>query len=481
MENIKLFRLFKVLDSKERSRFERTLNDKPNDIKRLFSILKKHNQRLGELKKEDVIKQLRCDESEFNYLTSSMDTLIENFIINNELNMNDNGDTELIVQRELILLNYFRKKPVNKKSYGENLSKLFSLKMAELDRKLKKISKRDIFYYIDRYKLYHYVYYCNPDLWEDGKPKIEQILRSLDIFYCLAKLRSSAEAKARQSIFGERIDVELLYETHQLSEQFLNESPLVEIYRRQLDLFQDFSEDKLITLKDLIVGNKDKIIREEMAAMLSILLNHIVREVREGNTQLNFMYYSILKFILDNDYFINKGLIRPLILVNFSSYCMKVERTDEITPIIEKYRKVIPKSKYQHTKDLCEAYVLFGEESYYAAYKKLENVTTKSLAFILHKKTLQLKCLYEFRNPNYRGDIPEEMLHEACPKFKKYIRQKKHRLSVDLRSSCIKFADMLIKMDDVNVSKTELFNMLSGEYYRVVNKDWLLEKIEQKK
>lgn len=481
MDNIKLFKLFKILDSKEKSRFERTLNDKPEDIKRLFGILKKHSQLSGKLTKEEVVQQLRCNEGEFNYLTSSMDRLIENFIINNELNMNDNGDTELIVQRELILLNYFRKKTVDKKSYGENLSKLFDLKMDELGRKLKRIDKRDIFYYLNQYKLYHYFYYCSLGLWDGGKTKIEQILRSLDIFYCLAKLRSSAEAKVRQGIFGERIDVELVYETYQLSEQFLDESPLTEIYRRQLDLFQDFSEDKLITLKDLVVSNKDKIIREEMAAMLSILLNHIAREAREGNTKLNFIHYSILKFILDNDYFINRGLIRPLVLVNFSSYCVKTDKTSEITPIIEKYSKLIHKSKYQNTKDLCDAYVLYGEESYYDAYKKLEKVTTKSLSFILHKKMLKLKCLYEFRSSNYRGDIPKEMLHEACPKFKKYIRQKKDKLSADSRSSYVKFADILIKMDDVNISKTELLDMLDGEYYRVIGKDWLLKKIEQKR
>lgn len=482
MDKIKLFKLFKVLDSKEISRFERTLNDKPEDIKRLFGILKKHSQLSGKLTKEEVVQQLRCNEGDFNYLTSLMDRLIENFIITNELNMNDGGDTELIVQRELVLLNYFRKKPTNKKSYGDNLSKLFSLKMAELNRKLTKISKRDIFYYINQYKLYHYLYYaCDTELWDGGKPKVEQILRSLDIFYCLAKLRSSAEAKVRQGIFGERIDIELLYETHQLSEQFLNESPLTEIYRRQLDLFQNFSEDKLISLKDLIVSNKDKITREEMAAMLSILLNHIAREVREGNAELNFIHHSILKFILDNGYFINRGLIRPLVLVNFSSYCVKTEKTSEITPMIEKYSKIIHKSKYQQTKDLCDAYVLYGEESYYEAYKKLEKVTTKSLSFLLHKKILQLKCLYEFRNPNYDGDMPKEMLYEVCPKFKKYIREKKDKLSADLRSSYIKFADILMEMEDVNVSKTDLLNMLNGEYHRVIGKDWLRAKIEQKR
>jgi len=482
MKSTKLFRLFKILSNKEKNRFERTLDDKPEDIRKLYHALKKYSRRSEELTKEAVIKQLRCSEREFNYLTSSMDTLIENFIISNELNMNDSGDAELIVQRELILLNYFRRKPTNKKNYSENLSQLFDLKIAELDRKLQRINKRDVFYYINQYKLYHYLYYaCDTELWEGGKLKIQQILSSLDIFYCLAKLRSGAEVKARQGIFGERIDIELLYETYQLSEQFLNESPLAEIYRRQLDLFQDFSEDKLISLKDLIVSNQDKITREEMAAMLSILLNHIARETREGNVKLSPIHYNILKFILDNYYFVNKGLIRPLIIINFSSCCVKMGKIVEITPMLERYHKMIPKSRYQRTKDLCDAYILFGEALYYETYKKLEEVTTKSLAFLLHKKILQLKCLYEFRNPNYKGDMPEEMLHEVCSKFKKYIRQKKDKLNADSRNSYIKFADILIKMDDVNVSKTELLNMLSREYYLTVDKYWLLKKIEQKR
>lgn len=482
MEKTKLFRLFNILSNRERNRFEQTLRDKPEDVKRLYNTLKTDSRRSSKLEKKEVIKLLRCSEKDFNHLTSSMCTLIENFIISNELNMNDDEDTEILIQRELILLNYFRKKPTDKKTYGDNVSKLFKLKTDELNGKLQKMNERDIFYYINQYKLDHYLYHaCSTDLRKEGQPEIQKILKSLDTFYCLAKLRFAAETKVRQFALGEHTTVEMLEEAHQLSETIKDPSPLIEIYKTQLALFQDFNKEKLVYLQELITNNQDKITRQEMAAMLSILLSHITRQVRQGNTELNLIYYDISKLILDKGYFITEGLIQPIMLFNFCAYAVKVDKSDEIILMLDKYDGMIPKSKYDHTKKLCNAFFLFGQEAYYDAYMELEKIKTHAPEFIIHKKILQLKCLYECWQPHYPGDVPKKLLSTACKSFKKHFNSDKRKISAEARASYIKFADMLTKIDDANTPKAELRKMIEDDYSKVVSKTWLLKKIEKRR
>lgn len=481
MEKTKLFKLFNILSNRERNRFEQTLRDKPEDVKRLYNTLKTDSRRSSKLEKKEVIKLLRCSEKDFNHLTSSMCTLIENFIISNELNMNDDEDTEILIQRELILLNYFRKKPTGKKAYGDNVSKLFKLKTDELNGKLQKMNERDIFYYINQYKLDHYLYHaCSTDL-RKGQPEIQKILKSLDTFYCLAKLRFAAETKVRQFALGEHTTVEMLEETHQLSEKIKVSSPLIEIYKTQFALFQYFNKEKLVYLQKLITNNQYKITRQEMAAMLSILLSHITRQVREGNIELNLIYYDISKLILDKGYFITEGLIQPIMLFNFCAYALKVDKFDEIMPMLEKYDGMIPKSKYDHTKKLCNAFFLFGQEAYYDAYMELEKIKTHAPEFIIHKKILQLKCLHECEQSSYQGKTPDKLLSTACKGFKKHFNSDKRKISAEARASYIKFADMLTKINDVNTSKAELREMIEGDYSRVVSKTWLLKKIKKRR
>lgn len=476
--NIEAYKLFKALDDLEKKRLGQLVkSEKKKGVKKLFDIFKNHSN--GELDKEYVKKKLGAKGREFNDLTSKMNKLIENFIVFNELTTNDNNDSEATIQRELLLLNYLRKKPE-----GENIDELFKTRARRLEKELNNIIKHDSFYYINLYKIRHYLYHAmSIDRFKskDAEPKVIDILDSIDMFYVVSKLHYCAEAKVRQNMFGEDIPLIMQDETYQLSQlEHINNTSatLTKIYRLLLDAFQDANTENLTQIKNEIVENSNHIGQHEIAGMLTILLHHIARAVREGNTEVYEVGYETLKHGLENGCFVWEGILNYRVFCNYVSYCLKVEKENEIGDALKKYSEFIHPNKRDQTSTLCLGYQLYGQKNYFQAYQQLKSIKgTSDVFLIVHIKLLQLKCLYEFSKFSYKGQQPDKFLHEFCPDFKRYFINKFQ----DNAKPYIKFIDFLLKLENINNSQERLIQLLDSEEYDMVfDRAWLLLQIKKK-
>jgi len=489
MKNTRLIRLFNVLDAAEKRKLRRMLeaSDKSKDVQDLCAYLTKYADKAKRLDKEVVFKSIYSldvpfDDRKLGQLRFQLYHLIEDFIVIEQLTRKGDNKTSRMVQRELLLLEYMDEKVLPDDQHSDDLSKLTTQKINDLSSLLEDAKERDIFHYLNLYHLNYHLYYTNMDKWQQGQPYIEALMKNLDTFYCLAKLRYANELLMRKKILNEDASILLLDEVRDYGKLLAEEAVLMaDIYQMNLDLLEAFDEEKFYTLKKQILTHADKFEKKELSYLIFFLINHATQATRQSDIDLTISSYEIYKLGLDKEAFTEKGFIRPLSLLNYALLSSEVGEANEIPGILTQYQDKIKEPFKVDTLRLCQAYQCFGEHDFYGAYTLIDDNSKRSLSFGLHQKSLQLKCLYELENSSSTHPYIERTLHDACMAYRRYIQRKSADLGETASKAHLNFVDILLKLNNPNTKKEVYENAMKDKHNQTVHKNWLARKIKEKR
>jgi len=188
---------------------------------------------------------------------------------------------------------------------------------------------------------------------------------------------------------------------------------LTHIYRLLLDAFQYADTDSLTHIKDTIIESSPHIGRYEMAGMFTILLHHIARAVRTGDTGVYQVGYEVLKYGLEHDCFVVESILNHRILLDYTTCGNRIGKTAEIKTALKAYGDKLHPDKRDSTLAVCQAYCFYSEKLYFEAYEELNNIkrgVERTPSLIAHIKILKIKSLYECTTDKYEGKYPEDML-----------------------------------------------------------------------
>jgi len=489
MENTALVRLFAILNNPEKKRIKKKLENterKGVDMLLLFNYLNKNIKKPDKLKKELVYKGVfgklkKFNETTLTQLRFKLYRFIENQIVIDQI-MGNSDNKEHQIQKELILLDYFRDKVVpNSQRSVEGIARLVESKMTDLERIIDSTRVKDIFYHLNLYRLSHYLYYnLSTEIKGEGKSYLGQVMENLDVFYCLSKLKYSFEMMQRQKILNEeQLPIFLFDEIYEYSDQLnTKENPLVSIYRLLADLSNELNKNKIAEVKTSLFSNAGIIGTTETKNSLNLLLNFMFRINREKHIDMTLERYEVNKFILDNELFIDNGKIRPRFLINCAANFVHAGKSNEIEQMLAHYRDYIPKKYTEKIVRLCTAFQLFGA----GEFLKCTELLYKQyyLPFNLQAKTLLLKSLYEIEtNPKLTIEIS---FFDALDNYKRYIRRrkedkKKNDLNKNLYIGALNFANCLLKITNEAQKKLDVDYINNLDY--IVEKSWLIEKIKK--
>jgi len=447
----------------------------------LFNYLDKNIKKTPNLKKELVYKAVfgklkKLNESKLTQLRYRLYRFIEDQIVTDQI-MGSNENKEHLIQKELILLDYFRDKvvPENKNSV-EGINRLVENKMADVENLVKTTKVKDIYYHLNLYRLSNYLYYnLSTAIRGEGKLYLEQLMKNLDIFYCLAKLRYSFEMIQREKINNENISIFFFDKMHEFSKSIdFIEFPLVSIYRLIADLSSELDKEKIIELKNKLLENAEVLGKVEIMNSLTLLLNFMMQINREKNINMAFEEYQVYQFILLNKIYITNGEIRPQFLINCSVNFVSVGKSEEIGKMLDVYSEHIPKHYKEKTTKLCSAYQLFGSSDFvkccYLLYKQ------SFLPFNLQAKSLLLKSLYEVE---FVLKEPIKIsFFDVFENYKRFIRRKKKQMNQNFYQATMNFADCLLKL--TNNTQREIIESYINNLEYLVERKWLIEKNKKK-
>lgn len=486
MINTALVRLFDILNTVEKKRIKKKLENKERsgvDMLLLFNYLDKYIKKPAKLDKERVYKAVfgklkKFKDQKLTTLRFKLYRFIEDQIVVEQI-MGVNENKEHLIQKELILLDYFRDKVVpNNQSSVEGIARLVENKMTDVENLINITKVKDIFYHLNLYRLSHYLYYnLSTEIRGEGKLYIEQLMKNLDVFYFLSKLKYSFEMMQRQKILNEdQLPIFLFNEIYKYSECLdAKENPLVSIYRLLADLSHELDKNKIIEVKTILLENAGVIGAIEMKYSLNLLLNFMFRINREKHIDMTMERYDVNQFILENKLFVDNGEIRPQFLVNCAANFLHAGKSNEIEQMLTHYKDYIAKRYREKIVNLCSAFQLFGA----GEFTKCSNLLYKKsyLPFNLQAKTLLLKSLYEIEINLKKTDGIS--FFDALDNYKRYIRRRKEdkgkdNLNKNLYIGALNFANCLLKITETSYEDTDFIN----NFDYIVEKKWLLRKIK---
>lgn len=483
MVNTALVRLFDILNAVEKKRIKKKLENKERsgvDMLLLFNYLNKNIKKPAKLDKERVYKAVfgklkKFNDQKLTALRFKLYRFIEDQIVIEQI-MDANKKHQ--IQKELILLDYFKDKVVpNSQRSVEGISKLVESKMTDVENLINSTKVKDNYYHLNLFRLSHFLYYnLTAELRGEGGTYMVQLMRNLDIFYCMSKLRYSFEMKQRQRINNEnQIPIFLFDEVYQYSESLESEKfPLIFIYRLLADLSIELNEAKIIQLKNKLLENSNQLRKDEMANSLNLLLNFMIQIKREKNIDMALIQYEVYEFILEDKIYIFNGEISPQFLINCAANFVRAEEGEKIEKMLFDYSDNIPKSHREKTMKLCNAYKLFGESK----FKQCMDLVYKRpfLPFNLQAKILLLQATYEIEF-TLKKTI-EISFFDVLDNYKRFVSRKTGKINKNLHLAAFNLAICIQKLVD-NVDK-KLLNEFINNLEFLVERKWLLKKNEEK-
>lgn len=488
INNTRLVRLFVTLEGREMSKFVKLWEQRQHYdgvdgtyLYRLFDYLKKNYEKEKKLDKTKVFEYIydkrKFDNRTLTLLLSKGHKALEKYIVNLEL---DYETSENPLQKQMILIRYLKRQLSRAAKLGESNERLFDRYYREIERLNKKVleaPKKDVFAYLDVYMLSHLRYYnVGMRRLDKGKFTMQILLNSLDKFLYIAKLRYGNEVLIRQRILDEKIEASLLDEIRQSDSEIDTESDvLIEFYRQYYELLisEEYQEEKFIHLRNLVFERVSEVSFSEGTDVLALLMNYTVWAAQYKHSVAEISL-EIYRFGFANEYFIDEGIIHPMLLINYCFYCSKLGKPYEIPAILNRYLGQVKTDKRNMTEKLCLAHRDFGQGNYEAVFTSLmSSGPNANSMFFLTYRCLRIKSLYMLGSYPKDSDTPYEPEKVA----KNYIDiLMESNYNEVIKASNRNFAEFVGMMSSHEYRKRRLHEQLE-KYETIVYHDWLLHML----
>ncbi len=398
------------------------------------------------------------------------------------------------LQRRMLLIRYLKNKLANDDSPNKDLSDLYTSIIQDVHKDTKAKTKKTILDYLDLHVLNHYLYFnVDTDAWAVNR-EMEELHDSIDLYYCLTKLKYCTEVMNRQRILNEKNIVRLKSEIRLIATEFMNSStPLIQIYAQCFDLFDkmEFDESSLMALVALIKKNLDLDI-SELAVIITFATNYIALSNKRGG-KFAKLYFELHKISFDKDLFVDEGFLEPNKLINYVFMCTQQGAGNEIPKVLQSHLHKVKNKGSQKNKDgqrdktevICRAYHLFATRKFDEAFQLLFEKGFRNEPYFLHFRTLRIKSIYEAEMlPLGEFDFwTQTDTAKECKKFIDALHKRKDMYNRVTYEQNINFAEMVINMyhyiQNVDTDKNQK-DTLSAEIQSIPNivcRDWLALKI----
>ena len=472
----------------------------------LFDYLKKNSQKKNIEGYEDLLEEKvvweRLSEDDKTIKRSNMSrirhALYQNLmsaIIFYQLEKERTQENDL--QRKMILTRYLKDKLINSSKPSKDLSDLYTATINDLHKSKKAKEVKASLDYLDLHRLNDNLYYnIDVDAWTADKA-MGDLNDSIDLYYCLTKLKYCTEAMIRQRALNEVHNVRLQNEVRLIADEFMDDSspPLLQMYALCFDLYsnQKFNEKGLMQIIDLIKKPLD-LDPTEQIIIFTFVTNYIYLSQKEIST-FSKLSYEIEEIGFENDVFIDEGFLEPIKLLNYVFLCMRHGDGHKIPQVMKNYLDKVKniggtnkqEGQRDKTENICRAYHLFAIEKFAEAFELLSTKKYKTEPFFLHFRTLRIKSIYEAEKYSEKGFtfFDTTNTRTECKRFEDALKKRASIFHFNIYERNINFIKITLKIykhsqniEASNSQKNDLMeelNQINNIAYRV----WLQNKINE--
>lgn len=365
-----------------------------------------------------------------------------------------------------------------------NMGNYFRTEAQQLAEKIGSRTHKSMDDYLAMHQLHHEVYY-NPDTpkFSEYPPHLQLSAQNLDLYYCLGKLRCTAEMKTRERITGISYEFPMLETVlaQCADEALLRANPLLNIYYQLVNLQVNGVEEAVFrTLLQQFQEQFSQIPKIDQLLLLSQLINlGIFMLSRGGDIEKDL--FELYKLALENGALVEGNRITHLSFINIVHMACNCGEIDWAKRFLVQVSPYLEDSKRQATLDLSQAVLYYAQDLFDEAQRCLHADIYVFPHFDIIARALLLKIAFD-RYQLYHQDY--DFLASGLNSFERFLQTK--QLSPEKKNAQLNWVRFVKKMAS---SKFATMKVPSGQkaamaqklrdMQPLVYKKWLMERLER--
>lgn len=478
MHSSKLFQVFNSFSNKEFSEFIKYCSvriDSRSVQEKFLELILKHKNNLNSknLNKEVVFKNMfpnaQYKDVKIRELISEFYKYARAFLAKEEFINSE-------FMEALFLLKQLRKKKLNN---------IYEIELKKLKKAVDKGNIKDAEFYRKQFLIAEeqHVNEGYKQTRNFNKP-LQDLIDQLDIYYLSMKMRSVCEMQNYERIIGKKYKYHLLDELIDIvekKEDSLIDVPSINIYHMVHRILKDQKDEDYISLKNEILKHKDSFSKSELFGLYTFLSNFCIQKCNRGENKYLNELFDIYKLLLKNELLLENNVLKHTAYKNIVSLACRIKEYKWAKSFIEDYKDHLLLKYKENAYNYNRAYLLCELEKNDETLALLNSVEFTDSHYAIDSKFILLKTYYALDE--------KDALEYFLISFFSYLKRNKD-ISENYRKGALNFLSLFKKISQTNWSKGVLGKEKFGEKVKdlelsvkekepVLNKTWLLEKVEE--
>ncbi len=359
--------------------------------------------------------------------------------------------------------------------YNRKLEPLYNSALSTADRLSEQYHFRPASYYYYLYSFERNFYNLSGlEIERTKEANIEQMAENLDKFYVAEKLRCYCIMLDRQRMAAHDYRVLFMDEiiAHIESGNLQESVPVNLYYQIHLTQIEPNNPTHFERLKSLIASHIRELPQMEAFEILDSALNYCVAQVNRGKSHYLREYMELSLVGIQNETLLVNGALSPWTFRNIVFAGLRMHDFEWVKKFINDYQNQIDESYRENAVSFNLANLYFYQNKYDEVLKLLQEVEYDDPSYNRNSKTILLATYYELQEM--------ESLTSLLSSFEIYLRRNK-AMPEDRKMpylNLIKFMRSLVKISNTDEQALQKLKKKVEETEGVVNKEWLLEKID---
>ncbi len=358
------------------------------------------------------------------------------------------------------------------------LNKHFETTLDVLQKKQNNLLADDTFFYQQYFLASEKNHFLEKQHQRHIEPNLQQLSDHLDEFYLAKKLKCYCSMLSYQNLFSVDYQLDLVDELNNyLAKNWQKYPTIIGIYYHALLTLLEPQEAKHFQqLKDLLQEKHQQIALSELQDMFVLARNYCIKRLNRGDTIYLKELFELYQTELERGSILENGFLPALIYKNIAAVSINLQEYDWTEGFLEEYKNKIPLKYQENTYCYCLAQWYFVKKQYEEVVPLLQQIEYKELFLSLDARRLLLKTYYELDE--------EESLFSLIDSFRIFLRRKDH-MTYHRNSylNLLKFVQQLKKLGKHTPNLQAQLQQIQEQITQtkeLVDKRWLLEKVEEK-
>ncbi len=471
--NIRIYNILAQQKTTTLTRFHKYLSSPYFNVNEsifaLFEVFQKSIiQKLPPINKQEIwltiFKNKAFDDKRFRKLCSDLTLRFENFVTIESL-------TQDSLLKHVLLLKQINNLGLDELAIKakENSSRFFN-----------RFPEKSANYHLKQYEREKILYDIQSDNIKNNKDinqhdTIDNLSKNLDQFYVIEKLKLACKLVTLQreyKISNKPFEVEIILRL--LNRNQLLDNPAISVYRNMyLMLTEKENKSYFSELKDLTSNLWDIFTNEEQSEIFSALLTHCIGHLNQGDTSYLGEILNLYDTGIEKEYMLKNGVLSIQSFRNYVVAGLRDNQYSKVESFIKNKSTLLDLKQRENALNYNLAMLNFYEKNHEDVIRFLSLVNYDDIWYNIRSRTLSIANYYELEE----FDVLESQLDS----FIIFLSRQKvmSENKVIIYKNFNSFLKKLLKIRPKEKEKKETLKQLILKEKQVINKTWLLDKLEE--